>query len=133
MEIGGLLRGLGGGLCDGLGDVVAGDGLAREGVGELGPRQQLRDGRQLQVVEVNIDLLQYSQYAEKAPAFKHGFSTRNGTLVHKDLHSPATDKCPYFWCLNAYLCERLKLLGDRKHLHYLRYFVDSFIESVCSL
>ena len=77
MEIGGLLRGLGGGLCDGLGDVVAGDGLAREGVGELGPRQQLRDGRQLQVVEVNIDLLQYSQYAEKVPAFKHGFSTRN--------------------------------------------------------
>ena len=77
MEIGGLLRGLGGGLCDGLGDVVAGDGLAREGVGELGPRQQLRDGRQLQAVEVNIDLLQYSQYAEKVPAFKHGFSTRN--------------------------------------------------------
>ena len=53
MEIGGLLRGLGGGLRDGLGDVVAGDGLAREGVGELGARQQLRDGRQLQVVEVS--------------------------------------------------------------------------------
>ena len=75
LQVGGLLGGLGGGLGDGLGDVVAGDGLAREGVGELGPRQQLRDGRQLQVEEVNIDLLQYAQYA--ASAFTHGFSTRN--------------------------------------------------------
>ena len=81
MEIGGLLRGLGGGLCDGLGDVVAGDGLAREGVGELGARQQLRDGRQLQVVEVNIDLLQYSQYTR----LNMVSPPEIGTLVHKDL------------------------------------------------
>ena len=55
LQVGGL-GGLGCRLSDGLRDVVAWDGLAREGVGELRARQQLGDGCQLlEVFVVTLD------------------------------------------------------------------------------
>ena len=55
LQVGGLGR-LGSSLSDGLRDVVAGYGLARERIGELRPGQQLGDGRQLlEVFVVTLD------------------------------------------------------------------------------